>query len=349
MIRKILLIIVAAVFLGANAWAQGCAEPASDDGAVNLFGFLQAQYDYGFTEGDNTSTFGFNRARIGVMGNIPYDFSYYVMLEASPFMKGKPNAYLLDAFITYRRFENAKLSVGSFKSPFGLELSTPCHALHTINRSKFVNELTAPDRDMGLMLLGGSDTTLFRYQLAYMNGSGLLVEDPDKYKDWVGRVLIQPTDWMHVGGSFRFGKAENQDPTVTEADERTRLGGEIEVEKFGFLVQGEYIWAEDKGSYLVGGGCGGDPELVQGSIKRQGLSIMALYNTPWNLQPVVKYENYNPDIDFEGNNNMEHITTIGINYFFNEWTRLQVNYEYKAEWENEIENDMIMVQLQVRF
>ena len=42
---------------------------------------MQAQYDYGFTDGDNTSTFGFNRSRIGVMGNIPYDFSYYVLLD----------------------------------------------------------------------------------------------------------------------------------------------------------------------------------------------------------------------------------------------------------------------------
>jgi hypothetical protein len=346
MLRKIIFILIATGFLGINAQAQGCAEPASEDG-VNVFGFLQAQYDYGFTEGDNTSTFGFNRSRIGVMGNIPYDFSYYVLLETSPFKKEGPTAYLLDAFITYGRYNFAKVSLGSFKSPFGQELSTPCHALHTINRSKVVNELTAPDRDMGLMLLGGSDTTLFRYAVAVMNGTGLLVEDMDKYKDIVGRVLVQPTDWMHVGGSFRFGKSVNEDPTV-DADERTRLGAEFEVERYGFLVQGEYIWAEDKGSYLVGGGCGSDPEVVQGSVQREGLSIMALYNTPWNLQPVIKYENFNSDISL-GNNNMEHVTTIGFNYFFNEWTRLQVNYEYKAEWYGEIDNDMLMVQLQVRF
>lgn len=347
MLRKILFILIATAFLGINAHAQGCAEPASDDGAVNVFGFLQAQYDYGFTEGDNTSTFGFNRARIGVMGNIPYDFSYYVLLETSPFLKGAPNAYLLDAFITYKRFDFAKVSVGSFKSPFGQELNTPCHALPTINRSKFVNELTAPDRDMGIMLLGGADSTLFRYSVALMNGTGLLVEDVDKYKDVVGRVLVQPTDWMHVGGSFRVGKSVNEDPTV-DPDERTRFGAEFEIERFGFLLQGEYIWAEDKGSYLVGGGCGGDPEIVQGSVEREGLSIMALYNTPWNLQPVVKYENFNSDLSL-GNNNIDHITTLGVNYFFNEWTRLQVNYEYKAEWAHEMKNDMLMVQLQVRF
>ncbi|WP_319591516.1 porin [uncultured Draconibacterium sp.] len=347
MLRKLLFILIAAAFLGYNAQGQGCSEPTSDEG-VNVFGYLQAQYDYGFAEGDNTNTFGFNRSRIGVMGNIPYDFSYYVLMETSPFKKDGPKAYLLDAFITYNRYSFAKVSLGSFKSPFGQELGTPCHSLYTINRSKFVNELTAPDRDMGLMILGGSDTTLIQYSVALMNGTGLLEKDADKYKDLVGRVRLQPNDWMHVGGSFRFGKAASQDETVTEPDERTRLGAEFEIEKYGFLVQGEYIWSEDKGSYLVGGGCGGDPELVQGSVKREGLSIMALYNLTYNLQPVIKYENYNSDLSL-GNNNMEHITTLGINYFFNEWTRLQVNYEYKAEWYGETSNDMVMVQLQVRF
>ena len=74
---------------------------------------------------------------------------------------------------------------------------------------------------------------------------------------------------------------------------------------------------------------------------------MALYNTPWNIQPVIKYENYNTDIDEA--NQMEQITTFGVNYFFNEWTRLQVNYEYAAEQAREIKNDRLMVQLQVRF
>jgi hypothetical protein len=75
--------------------------------------------------------------------------------------------------------------------------------------------------------------------------------------------------------------------------------------------------------------------------------VTVLYNTPWNIQPVIKYENFNSDIDIA--DNMEQITTFGVNYFFNEWTRLQVNYEYAAEQAREIKNDRLMVQLQVRF
>ncbi len=342
--RKSLLILIAAFFVGMNVNAQGCSEPVSEEG-VNVFGFLQAQYDYSAFD-ESESTFGFNRSRIGVMGNIPYDFSYYVLLETSPFKKDGPKAYLLDAFITYKRFSFANVSLGSFKVPFGLELGTPCHALHTINRSKVVNTLTAPDRDMGLMLLGGSDTTLFRYALSYTNGTGLLTEDADTYKDVVGRVLVQPNDWMHLGASFKSGKSENADPTLDDNTTK-RFGVEAEVNLFNFLVQGEYIYGEDEGSYLVDGGCGGDAELVTGNAKRSGMYLMALYNTPWNLQPVFKYENFDADMDVD--NNTEQVMTFGVNYFFNEWTRLQVNYEYKAEQAHEINNDMLMVQLQVRF
>ncbi|MCK5729575.1 MAG: hypothetical protein KAH68_00785 [Draconibacterium sp.] len=346
MIRKIIILFIAVVFVSFNAQSQGCAEPTSEEG-VNVFGFLQTQYDYLMFD-EPESTFGFNRSRIGVMGNIPYDFSYYVLLEASPFKKEGPKVYLLDAFITYKRYSFAKISVGSFKNPFGLELNTPCHSLHTINRSKVVNELTAPDRDMGLMLAGGTDTTLLRYAVSYMNGTGILVKDADTYKDIIGRILVQPTSWMHVGASFKTGKSNNlEDPTL-DANKTTRIGAEFEVEIANFLVQGEYIYGKDDGSYTVGGGCGSDPEVVVGSIERQGLFVMALYNTPWNFQPVIKYENFNNDISL-GNNNMEHITTLGVNYFFNEWTRLQVNYEYKAEWAGEVDNDAIMVQLQVKF
>ncbi len=345
MIRKIAILLIAVLFVGIKANAQGCATPKSADG-VNVFGFLQTQYDYSLFD-EPESTFGFNRARIGVMGSIPYDFSYYVLLETSPFKKDGPKAYLLDAFITYNRFSFANVSMGSFKSPFSLELSTPCNALHTINRSKVVNELTSPDRDMGLMLLGGSDTTLFRYSVAYMNGTGLLAKDVDTFKDLVGRVIFQPTSWLNAGGSFKTGKSVNVENPALDNNKTLRLGGEIEIDIANFLVQGEYIYGKDDGSYTVGGGCGSEPEVVIGSIKRAGMYVMGLYKTPWNIQPVIKYENYNTNIDVA--NNMEQITTFGLNYFFNEWTRLQVNYEYKAEQAREVKNDLFMVQLQVKF
>lgn len=68
--------------------------------------------------------------------------------------------------------------------------------------------------------------------------------------------------------------------------------------------------------------------------------------TPWNIQPVIKYESYDPNTDAD--NDVEDIITFGVNYFFNDWTRLQLNYLYKAEEEEEA-NDEILMQLQVKF
>jgi phosphate-selective porin OprO/OprP len=115
--------------------------------------------------------------RIGLMGNIPYDFGYYVLVETSQFLNpNETGPFLLDAFVSYNRFQYAKVAVGSFKIPFGRELSMPCHGLYTIQRSFTVDELTANleggNRDIGVDAFGGSDTTLFTYRAAITNGTG---------------------------------------------------------------------------------------------------------------------------------------------------------------------------------
>ncbi len=66
-------------------------------------------------------------------------------------------------------------------------------------------------------------------------------------------------------------------------------------------MQGEYIVAEDEGAEPTGGGgCGGKSTLATvedkgGSWSRNGYFVQLMYMTPWNLQPVVKYETYDPD------------------------------------------------------
>ena len=89
-------------------------------------------------------------------------------------------------------------------------------------------------------------------------------------------------------------------------------------------------------------------EVHEGSINRSGYWAQAMYMfEDWMIQPVVKYESYDPNTDEE--NDIESIITFGVNYFFNDWTRLQLNYLYKAEEGNEVSNDEILMQLQVKF
>ncbi len=362
--KNAIIILLSILFLLPQyTWSQGCMEPSGDDG-VTVMGYLQPQYEYGFMGEDlkgnslNESKFYFNRARVGIMGAIPYDFSYYALAELSPTLGGP---YILDAFISYNRFGPwAKISMGQFKSPFGLELGTPCHKLHTIDRSLVVNELAAPFRDIGVMISGGTDTlsifgsktkNFFGYSLAVLNGTGKNTLDNNAKKDIVGRLTIHPVEFLTVGASYRFGKKL---PLIdgSEDDEISRFGLDLEVKYKNLLLQGEYISGSDVGSYTTGGGCGGDLEVHQGSLDRSGFFFQALYMTPWNIQPVFKLSNYTvPNAENENIDDDKFTMTYGFNYFFNEWTRVQVNYLYNAEKGGlkEIDNDALVLQVQVVF
>ena len=374
--KKIILIIVIA-FLGLPimSFSQGCMGGDDTDG-VKVIGYIQGQYEYQLLGTDvepirglkSNNSFYFNRARIGVVGNIPYDFAYYVLTEFSP-TKGGP--YLLDAFITYKRFDPYfKVSLGQFKSPFGLELTTGCQALHTIDRSRFVNELASPFRDLGIMFLGSTGELfgkkdLIAYRIAITNGTGKNVMDENEFKDYMGRIIISPLDWLHFGASYRYGK---QKPVKEELDpdERSRWGVDVSLEKANVLFQAEYIQGLDKGSSEVGGGCGSTPTIVLGDFKKNGYMAQILYMTPWNFQPVVKFECYDPNIkigdgnpdDVEGayDYDKQQDFTFGFNYFFAETVRLQMNYVYKIEESgetdatyHEVANDYFVMQLQVIF
>lgn len=87
-------------------------------------------------------------------------------------------------------------------------------------------------------------------------------------------------------------------------------------------------------------------------MERAGFWAQLMYMTPWNIQPIIKHEQYDPNTDDENSTSataLSKVTTFGFNYFFNDWTRLQLNYLYKAEEEHEVANDELIMQLQVKF
>lgn len=367
-----------------TAFSQGCVEATSDEGP-QLVGYIQPEYSYFFfgqDDNDNAikpSTFYFRRARIGVVGNIPYDISYYVMAELSPLATGYP--YLLDAFITYAPFgKYVKFSFGQFKSPFGYELAQPCFGLHTINRSIVTRQLSSPFRELQFMVLGavGKDRDIFTYKVSVMNGTGMNVMDQyvwdgdtntiaNNNKDIAARLTVAPWEWLQIGGGARTGLIGIKDEDG-RSQSRTRYGVDFNFEKWNFRLQGEYIWGIDIRSKDAvddgGGGCGGKKgtsAIEYDEFKKNGFWVQAMYMTPIRLEPVIKYEYFDPDgatysyyfgqvhDGFE-----QSIFTFGLNYFLNDWTRIQVNYLYAAEGKtnglvNEYSNDMLMIQAQIKF
>ncbi|OQX79374.1 MAG: hypothetical protein B6D61_03705 [Bacteroidetes bacterium 4484_249] len=366
----ILTILILSIIIPFRAIGQGCMESDSDEG-VAVVGYVQADYDNYFFDTDNNgntlnkpNSFYFKRARIGVMGSIPYDVSYYVMAEFSPIATGNP--YLLDAFITYAPFKKyLKFTIGQFKSPVGLELNTPCHALYTIRRSTVVNNLATPFRDMQFMLFGSTDSLfgrkdLISYKISILNGTGLNHWDDNKFKDIAARLVISPWEWLKIGGSYRTGKQDIK-KTGQVQKTRTRYGADLSFELKNILFQAEYLFGEDVGKVASGGGCGGKSTAVADSLiySKSGFFVMAGYMTPWNLQPIIKFESYNPHVKNESTYKYLYVEqdfiqttlTFGLNYFLNDWTRIQVNYLYNAEETaaDEFPNDAIMFQIQAKF
>jgi len=360
---KRIILIISLISFGlvlstSTSYAQGCDAPSSDEG-VQVFGYIQPEINTQFLD-ETVVNFQFRRARIGVMGIIPYDFSYYVLLETSQFMNpgDRTGAFLLDAFVSYTRFDYFKISLGSFKYRFGNELSQACNALYTINRSKGVDELTGGigggNRDLGIMFLGGNKASLFQYYVSLTNGYGVYETQKNNLLDAyavTGRVVVQPIEGLYLGASGRY--MESPSETVgLPSDTKMRYGVDAEYSFRNFKLFGEYINGADDGSYQEGGGCGGDPVTKTGFQDAVSYYGMIVYR--WNnFEPVYKFDVYSTMQGEEGVTGTKDVTsmhhTVGLNYYPNDWTRIQMNYVYRAEDPVEINNDCLIVQLQVKF
>ena len=335
-----------------TVFSQGCEgdTPGTTDStstkSVTVFGYIQPQYDYNFDGADNENTFRFKRARLGVRGTVYNDFSYYFMMEASPFIGGddQEDVYLMDAFVTYNADNWAKISVGTYKQPFSLDVATPCHALPTIERSIVADQLVSPQRDFGIGVFGGNQYNKLNYAIALMNGRGLKIVDNNTKKDIIGRATYRVTSYLTVGGSFRYGypKLNNVE------DSRTTYGGEFLVELNKLRVQGEYI--HDEGAYQAGasGGCGSTPIDLDG-LTSEGAYIMGSYNITDKIQPVFKYEYFDPNVDLKNNSDYQERMTFGVNYFFNDKVRFQLNYLANIETVVNVDNDVLLAQVQIKW
>lgn len=355
--KKVLILAIIFSAISTYSLAQGCMGGGGD--LVGVHGFIQPQFNYSLngTAADGSSldvnNFTFNRARIGVLGEIPYDIEYYFFIEASSFKSQSKLPHLLDAYVTYTRFGKwAKISLGQFKSPFGLEQNTSCSGLYTVNRAEVTSQLAGPQRDLGVLISGGNDETLLKYSIGFMNGSGMNVEDDNNNKNIIGRLVVKPLEYLSVGGSFKYGKINPTD-LAQPLNEILRYAGELQFKHNNMLLQVEYIQGQDKlfstSRIPIYGGCGGIVGFdtkQPGTYTKSGLMVMAAYLTPWKVEPVAKFDMWNSDHSVS--NATVNYLTFGINYYVNDYSRVQVNYVNVQE-SNPVTNDMIMVQLQAKF
>ena len=176
-----------------SADAKGFSISSPDNAfTLRVGGILQANGSF-FTSGSDKpstgSTFFLNKVRPIFQGTV---FRYYDYFLYPDFGQGK--TVLQEAWVDSHYFESARVLIGKFKAPFGIERLQSDKDLLFSQRG-LTNNLI-PNRDIGLELHGDLLRGRLTYQVALQNGvvnnTASTDYDNNDGKDFVGRVFALP-------------------------------------------------------------------------------------------------------------------------------------------------------------
>ncbi len=179
---------------------------ASQDGSYKLRIGAYTQADGRFfiddTADKNVSQFVFRRARIDLQGTVFKNFDFRIL----PDFAGS-QVILFDAYVDANYIPQAKVRIGKFKPPVGLERLQSATSLMFIERGQPTN--LVPNRDFGAQLFGDLVNGALSYQLSIINGapdnSNPSVGDTNDDKDFAGRIFAQPFKDTAVDALKGFG------------------------------------------------------------------------------------------------------------------------------------------------
>ncbi|HIE27444.1 TPA: hypothetical protein EYP66_09175, partial [Candidatus Poribacteria bacterium] len=299
-------------------------------GENNIKGLLQGQFTNDQSEGVIENEFFIHRARLGISGKIHQQITYNLILGAME--PPDRNPHLVNAFVDFNYYTPyLKIRFGQFLLPFGLEGPQPITLNPMIERATATKKLNPfrMFRDIGLQLSG--EYKIIDYAVAVINGSGANSPDENNEKDVIGTIGFSPIEGLRIGTSYHFGRYKKNTKSNLN---RRRYGLDVEFVRKGLRLRTEIIDRQD--------------EQADGSEKIDaGWYILAGYKFRFNLEPLIRYEQYYPDAhDIDVNSD---VATIGLNYYILENNRISVNYEFKDDIENPKVGNRLTAQLQVVF
>jgi phosphate-selective porin len=252
------------------------------------------------------------------------------------------------------------LTLGQQIVPFGQDVQAiDPEVKAVINNAGFVSGLGLNNRQIGLVWAGDIDpyvdftnnyrAPLLSYALGLFNGNGANRNDNNDYRDVVGRLVYTlPVDYanwlrqLQIGTSYyrgydTLGTASTTPLTAGHKGLNTRTGFDLNWTHLPYSVS--YEWAYGKkelaaatavnpdahqrgvGQYVNFGYTWGEQFL--NSSKNQGK-----FDDYWPLsyQAFLRYDEWDPNRSALSVNDKVYTTTLGLNVFFAETTKFQVNY-----------------------
>lgn len=298
-------------------------EKTSPQPSLKLDSFTQVGYTH-WEEGE--SEFKIRRARVGLKGDVFKNINYRLQVDATK------SPILLEAIVEFSLSSRLGLRIGQFKVPFSLESLTSSSSLDTINRSQAVENL-GPGRDIGsygrdIGVMASGKFSKVECFLGIFNGSGINRADLNKQKDMAARLVLHPLDFIQVAAAFYKGHYSS-DIGVTPV-RRDRSGIEVFLNRLRFSLKGEYIFAKD------------------GQTSREGWYVQTGYFVlSKKLQSIIKYDSYDKEREMAGDK--RDVMTVGLNLFFTENTKFQINYELHREESGNRSSSVLLAQFQAGF
>ena len=174
-----------------GGWNDGFfVQSANGDYRLQFGMLLQADQRWAIDDPQNTivNTFTFRRIRPILQGRIAKYFDFYF----NPDFAGAV-VNIRDAYVDTRFSSAFRIRVGKGKTPFGLERLHGAASLIYVERA--LPTAVAPDRDVGVQVLGDIAGGLVSYAAGVFNGvvdGGSSELDVNDSKDVAGRVMVRP-------------------------------------------------------------------------------------------------------------------------------------------------------------
>jgi hypothetical protein len=255
------------------------------------------------------------------------------------------------------------LTIGQMNVPFGWEIERSSSVRELPERSFAENQLFSGERDRGAKL-HSQWTTRLQTTFGIWNGGGVNDPsfpntDPTKKKDYTARARWNQ-GWIEGGASYYGGKALLALSGADVELDRTRLGFDVQTYyELGFgggsLRAESYSGVNPNSARITAGTetTGGGRRLLPGvdpsSLATDFLGgyVMWVQNFGDQLQIAGRYDGYDPDIHV-ASDQFDRVS-MGINYFYDGFTRVTVSYDIINTSPTNVANNLWTVQFQHKF
>jgi phosphate-selective porin OprO and OprP len=287
--------------------------------SLAIGGYLQFQGEFGDAPDSRFSAqdrFIVRRARLGIKGSFAENVDFAVQSEFGSGTLGASSStrgQLTDAYAVWNKFEQANITVGQFKTPYGYEQLLSDLKLDFAERSLPSDKLTL-SRQIGVMVSGDFLDKRLHYATGLFNGTGVNTSTNDNdsflYVGRVNGVLVKKSKLKLTAGANAF---QSQDTGSSFTGTRQGLGFDVQAVSGPLTFAAEWLQT----SY--------DPDAAV-NYTAEGWSASAGYLIiPKKLQAVVRYETYDPKDTVNGDDG--DLWTLGFNYYIKgEDLKLSLNY-----------------------